>query len=118
MEAVNVPVNNDTFFINDKAITGTTGEVFCRPKIDPLKQAPKGSVPIDRLIYRLVVPKSHYDKLHEIFANKRIFFFEVHRHLNPMLAVAAVISGLDKAADGNIVCIVEFGGLTLPAKRE
>lgn len=35
-----------------------------------------------------------------------------------MLAVAAVISGLDKTADGNLVCIVEFGGLTLPTKRE
>ncbi len=112
MEAVNVPVNPDTFFINSKALTGTTGEVFYRPKKDPLKRSPKGSVPVERLIFRLVVPESHQEELHEVFNNKQVFIFEVHRHLNPMLAVTAVISELDKAVDGKIVCIVEFGGLS------
>ncbi len=112
MESVSVPFNPESYFINNKALYGATGELYCRPYKELHKRSPKGSVPVERLIFRLVLPETHYDELHGIFSNKQVFIFEVHRHLNPMLTVTAVLSEVTKGTDGNIECIVEFGGLS------
>lgn len=104
MSAVETVSTQVVFFINEKALSGATGSLFVRTKQHPAKEL----VPVDRLVYRLVAPKTQYPMLHELFTEKALFHFEVHYQLHVLVSVTAVISEIVKEPNGEAVCLVEF----------
>lgn len=105
MSAVETVSTEVLFFINGKALPGIVGSLFVRTK----PNAANDLVPVERLVYRLVAPKTQYAMLHELFSGKMLFHFEVHYQLHVLVSVTAVISEIVKNASGEAVCLVEFG---------
>jgi hypothetical protein len=102
MTAVEATSSPDNFFIDGKALTGARGTLFARSR-----NAKGDLIAVERLVYKLAMPASHFDLLHGCFTRKELFLFEVHRQLKIVLSVTAVLSKVDKTND-EAACLVEF----------
>lgn len=104
MTAVEPISNPALFFIDGKVLNGATGALFVRTGSVDRREL----VPVERLVYRLVAPRSFYNLLHEHFTKKALFHFEVRFHMHILVSVTAILSELVKSPDGDVAVLVEF----------
>lgn len=103
MSAMSAKSGSTTFFIDGVNLGGATGRLFGRAGGAPAN----GLVPLERLAAKLKGPVAHYDLLHSIFAEKRVFSFEIHSGLKVAVSATGVISELVKRGD-EMAALVEF----------
>jgi hypothetical protein len=103
MTALEAKSTSDTFFIDGKNLSGTSGALFGRTAAVP----PRTVFPLERLAVRLITQLSHYEELHERFEKKRVFHFEIHRGLQVRLSAPGIISEMVKR-ENKTVCLVEL----------
>ncbi|MCC8179472.1 MAG: hypothetical protein LIP23_00950 [Planctomycetes bacterium] len=105
MNAVDPKSTPETFFINGKNLSGSTGSLMGRIAADA--KPDNGLIPVERLAVRISTPLSHWEELSELFERRELFQFEIHHGLQVRVSVMAVMASLDKKQD-RVDCVVEF----------
>ena len=104
MSAVEPVSTSITFLIDNKVLSGASGEAFARIK----PEAKRDFLPVRRIAYRLRCSHSYFDMLHDRFSKKKLVRFEVHRQFQVEISVTAVLAEVAGESDGSVVCLVEF----------